>query len=424
MYAFMNKATQKFTGFCLVMGSYCLRVGAGTVVFIVIARMLGPAAFGHFAYWLALATLLAMPVNFGFNALVLRSFGAAPERALSLMAEIQLAKLMLACLPLMLVALGWLWLPVADAAMLSLLSLGQVCESFAEFYLLGFRRRPDYVEESKAASVSAALHMAIMGVTIWQWPDALHAAAGFACSRAIGMLFTRQRCVRCCGKIGVPAMATVRASLQAAWAYALELGLFTVHAQVDSLFINAALGPAALGIYQAGVKLVQGIARFAPVWAQALLPGLARQRGSAGFKREAGRVMLSFALAGAFSGVLLAMVGAVIVHMLFGDAFATLADLLPLFGAMLFLRIAETGTGVVLVASGLQHKKVWLVGLQLTGMLVAGWPVLVMAGLRGWQWLTIASLMALITMYWRVLSSVREAGVQIQAPFQTNKGHY
>lgn len=392
-----------FMNFSLVLGSYTLRVGSGTVVFILMARLLGPAAFGQFAYWLAWATLLAIPVNFGFNALVLRGFGAEPDRALTLMSEVLLAKLSLAGLPLLFVVLSPIWLTATDAAILALLCLAQVCDSFGEFYLLGFRIGPDYAKEGKAAGINAAVHMAVTGLVIWFWPDPLHAALGFACSRAVGLLLARAQCLACVGRLCRPACATLRRTLRAGWAFALELGLFTVSAQLDSLLISSILGPAALGIYQAGLKLVQALVRMAPVIAQAALPALAQEYGTPGFARKGRRVMLIFAVAGAGLAGLMASMGAALALRLFGNGFASLAPLMPLFGVILFLRIVETGMGLVLVAAGLQHRKVWLVGMQLAAMLLFGWPALQQAGVIGWQWVTIVSLGVLLLLYLRLM---------------------
>jgi O-antigen/teichoic acid export membrane protein len=386
--------------FALVFTGYVLRLSAGMVVFVVLARLLGPAPFGRFSYWLAIATILTIPVNYGFNAMVLRSFGAEPQRAPEIMAEVFAAKLLLAALVIVAALLGLLLVPSAERIIFVALLLAQVSESFSEYYTLGFRVKGHFSRETVTASLVSIWHIAVMTSTGFLFKSVDVAALAFAGSRLASVALTRARALQSFGTIPRASLGRAIATMKAGWAYAAELGLLTIYMQIDSLIINTILGSAAVGIYQAGMKLVLGGFRVAPVLAQVLLPELARSYTSKqNVRAQAFKTMSAFAGIG-ISGALVMAVGAhFITDVLFGKAFAPLAPLMPWFGLMLFAKFMETGVGLILVAHGLQNTKVWFVVVQLALVLAVGWMATQRFGLIGWQLTNIACIGLLIGLY-------------------------
>lgn len=389
-------------GFLLALTGHALRLGSGMLVFVVLARVLGPTDFGAFSYWLAIATLLTIPVNYGFGTMVLHRFGSEPEHAQRTMDEVLTARLTLGAVALAVGLCALPWLNAHAAALFGALLVAQTCEAFNELYTLGFRAKSQFREETITASLVSAWHIVVMlTVTLWLH-DAVAAAWAFAASRCSGMLLTRLRCHRYFGAVRPAPLRTTPGTLRRSWAYALELGLFTTYSQLDSLIINTFMGPAVLGLYQAGMKLNQGASRVAPVLAQILLPELSR-RAAAGtghdFTRYAARTLGVFAGIGACGAAVLMVNPTALANLLFGQKYTGLAPLLPLFGCMLFMQFVETGAGLTLVARGLQSKKVWLVAAQLVLLLSAGTMMLRQHGLAGWQLTNIASVAALVLAY-------------------------
>jgi O-antigen/teichoic acid export membrane protein len=389
-------------GFLLALTGHVLRLGSGMLVFVVLARTLGPSGFGEFSYWLAIATLLTIPVNYGFGTMVLHRFGSEPEQAQRTMNEVLTARLALGATVLVVGGCALPWLSPHAAVLFAALLVAQVGESFNELYTLGFRAKSQFREETITASLVSAWHIIVMlAVALWLH-DVVAAAVAFAASRLSGMLLTRRRCHRYFGIVRTAPLATTPGTLRRSWAYALELGLFTTYSQLDSLIINAFLGPTVLGLYQAGMKLNQGASRIAPVLAQILLPELSRRAVAdqgCGFARYAARALGVFAAIGACGAAVLMVNPAWFANLLFGQKYAGLAPLLPLFSCMLFMQFVETGAGLTLVARGLQGKKVWLVAAQLIVLLSAGAWALRAQGLPGWQLSNVASVAALVVGY-------------------------
>jgi O-antigen/teichoic acid export membrane protein len=392
-------------GFFFVLCGNTLRLGSGLLVTVLLARQLGPAGFGSFAYPLALATLAVVPLNFGLATVVLRRFGVAPKGRAEAMAEALSAKLLL-CFPLLVVCLFAAWfLPTAVAAVWAPLLLAQTAESFAELYQLGFRAADRYEAEAGTAAWVSMLHILLMAVAVWQLPTAVACAWFFFLSRLLGLMVTAWRAQRAYAKVRLAGLRDAFRVLREAKAYALEYGLNTVAAQLDSVLIEAHLGLRSLGLYQAGMKLVQGLSRLAPILALYLLPRVARgihARVSEGQPGAGPQVLLTLAVFGGFgaiAGTAIALAAVPLTRVLFGTGYSELAALLPWFGLLLALRFLETGAGVVLVAADLQSRKVWLVALQLALLLGLGSWALSRWGLIGWLAVAIGTTVILLLLY-------------------------
>lgn len=387
-----------FGGFVLVLIGNVLRLGAGLLVIVLLARRLGPEGFGVFAYGLALASLAIVLLNFGLSTAVLRRFGAEPERAIDALSEALTGKLLLLAPLFLLTAAGSFLLPPAYISVFLALFLAQVAESFSEVYQLAFRAASRFSDEARNASVTALLHITVMTGVVWIWPDPLLCALGFLVSRLMGLTLTARAAQR--GYKNIP-LSTCKAAwqcLREATAYAIEYAFSTANTQLDSVLIQSQLGVRSVGLYQAGMKLVQGVSRLAPILALYLLPRLTRHVKAGGV----GQALLTLSVFGGIglvAGGVLAVAAEPITHMLFGTKFVDLVQLLPLFGLLLALRFLETGAGLVLVAADLQSRKVWLVALQLIVLLGGGSWALQRWGLQGWLWTAIGSTVLLLVMY-------------------------
>ncbi|MBI3350328.1 MAG: oligosaccharide flippase family protein, partial [Burkholderiales bacterium] len=251
-------------GFLFVLMGNVLRLGAGLLVIVLLARRLGPEGFGVFAYGLAMASLAVVPLNFGLSTAVLRRFGAEPEHKLQALSEALTGKLLLLG-PLLLVALGLaFWLPAPQGWVFLALLLAQAAESFSEVHQLAFRAASRFRDEAHTASTTALMHVGVMAAVVWAWPDPLSCALAFMLSRALGLLMTATAARRAFMPLPLSPVLAAWQFLRASLAYAVEFALSTANTQLDSVLIQSQLGVRAVGLYQAGMKLVQGVSRLAP----------------------------------------------------------------------------------------------------------------------------------------------------------------
>lgn len=381
--------------------SFGLRLAAGMAVLILLARLLGRESFGEFAYCLALATLFAVPANFGLGTFVLREIGVDRQRYAATMGAALTTKLLICGLVLLAGGVMLVFLQPALRLPFALLLLAQLGDSFAEFFNLGFRPGSHYRAEARTAVVTSSVHLALMGAIISVTsPSATVAASLFCLSRVLGCAWIWLQTRKLEAPLRAAPLSTVPALVRNSRAYAFELFQFTAYAQLDSMFINFHLGIVEVGLYQAGMKLVEGGARLAPVLAQYALPALTqRLQSPAAAGGAVLRTVLVFGLMGGMGAALLALGADYIINSLYGAQYQALHGLLPVFGLMLFLRYLETAGGVAVVAAGLQHVKVWFVSLQLVLMLALGPWALHRWGLQGWQWIACLGLGFTIAIY-------------------------
>lgn len=392
------------SGFLAVLLGNFLRLGSGMLVFVLLARWLGPSGFGGFAYWLAVATVATVPVNYGLNTFALREFGARPDERAGVMAAVMAAKQLLSALVFLLsLAIGCLVLTREQWWLFGPLLVAQMAESFSEFYTLSFRAGSAYRAEATTASVVASAHLGLVLGATWVLGAPHVAATAFALSRVLGLMFTRWRAHQVFKPAGHANWGIAVSTLRRALAYALEFALSTSYAQLDVLVIEMVAGLRAVGLYQAGMKLVQGASRLAPIMALYVLPRLTRQITAGGAsgqeQRHAGLTLLMFCSVGAGFGGVLALGAKPIADHLFGAAYADLPALLPWFGLLLMLRFTETGMGLVLVAAGLQSRKTGLVALQFVIMLLGGAWAMRSGGLTGWLVCSVAATTLLLLSY-------------------------
>lgn len=378
------------------------------LVFILMARALGPDAFGTFSYCLAVATLLAVPANYGFGIMLLRDFGVDPERATECLGEALTAKLALSLLVFALSAAVTPFLGAGNLFVFALLLLAQVVDSFLEIYNLRFRIHSEYSKETVTASITSVIHIVVMLAVVYFTRSPVAAAAAFLASRLMGCYLTWWRSRHCTGPLSLGPISGAITTLRRGWPYGLEMILLTAYQQIDSVLIHAVLGSAAVGVYQAGMKLVHGACRLAPVLAQVLLPSLSSSFAAGSLSiRSAVKSLIGFAAFGGIGCAVLVIFRTEITHLLFGAHFQDLENLLPLFGLMLLFRFLETGTGLLLVAKGLQHKKTFIVGSHVVLMSGIGYWALKSFSLLGWQLVYVLSLALLVGAYFYLLLRAR-----------------
>lgn len=392
--------------------SQFLRLGAGLLVFVILARVLGPAQFGLFSVALALAIMATIVVNFGFTTYALREIGARPEHAQDVLADVFRAKLLLSLVALLFGLGVMVWQRQAPWPF-ACLFVAQLAESYTELYTVAFRVRNHAAQEAKTASWTSALHIVLMVLAGSIWPGGLlPCSAVFMLSRLMGMGLTRWRAHLSFAFPESADWARAVRAIRLAWSYALEIALNTAASQLDAVIINVVSGPTGLGVYQSGMKLVQGATRIAPIVAQVLLPTLAANRNDVkAFRKVAWKTLLAFGATGLALGAPLVAMPELLTFWLFGSAYEALPALLPVFGLILLLKFVETGAGLILVALGLQSSKVWLVAVQLLLLNVSGYLLLQHMGVAGWQWAVVLTTAVLLLLY---LALLRWQGMMVR----------
>lgn len=368
------------------------RLGAGLFTFAVLARLLGPESFGVLMLWLSVSALLSLITNYGLTPYVLREIGANPASAESIINEGLTGKLLLSAVVFSCAIIAAWGFGIEHKQVFLFLLVASVADTFSEFLNAGFRARDRFDAETRIATITAFSHAAIVAGAIFFYPTVEVAAFAYAISRLMILAITVPAVAR---NFAAPRLAGLGVSLvrlRKAINYAVDFGFQSLFGQIDSVVLNYFIGPVAVGLYQAGMRVFQGGSTAVQVLANVFLPRAAAKEQSANeFGRESKRIQMAFLSFGAFFGIALAVFAEFIVHAIFGSAYSDLVRLFPLFGLLFFVRFAAAAWGVVLTAAGEQRFRTvatiihWILIAVIAPVLVlrleiAGWLISLVIG--------------------------------------------
>lgn len=361
------------------------RFAAGLISFAVMARLLGPADFGVLMLWLSVAGLLSMVSNFGITPYLLREIGVHPNSAALVVNEVFTGKLILTgvVLSISLVICAFIG---SDVRLMFLLLLGgMVAETFTEFLNAGFRAGDRYGAETRMATISALIYCVVTVAMVWFWTNVISAAIAFFFTRLLVAGLTLHYLGRFLGRLKLSTIENGFVRLKQVRSYAVDFGFQSLFGQVDSLVINYFIGPTAVGIYQAGMKIYMGGSQAAQILANVFLPRAAgRSVDAERFSTEAFRLQFAFLFVGAVFGVVLSTFAELIVEIIYGKGFSDLALLLPWFGLLFFVRHAAAAWGILLTAVGSQAYRTKANAAHWVVIVVAAIVLIPVLGSRGW----------------------------------------
>ena len=362
-----------------------VRLVAGLLTFSLVARLLGPESFGVLMLWLSVSTLLSLVPNYGLTTYVLREIGAEPASAESIINEGLTGKLLLTALVFTGALVAAWGLRIEFKQVFLCLLLASVADSFSEFLNAGFRARSRFDVETRLATITALTHAAIVVGAVLVYPSVEVAALAYAVSRMVVLAITVPTVARHFATPKLAGLGPSIARLRLAFTYAADFGFQSLFGQIDSVVLNHYIGPVAVGLFQAGMRVFQGGSAVVQVLANVFLPRAAGKAKDAGeFGRESKRIQLAFLLFGALFGMTMAAFSGLIVQILFGTAYNALVRLFPLFGLLFFVRFAAAAWGVVLTAAGEQRYRT-IATIIHWGLIAVVAPFLVPAmGVAGW----------------------------------------
>jgi O-antigen/teichoic acid export membrane protein len=357
------------------------RLLVGLLLFLLLARLWGPAQFGLFSFVFSVCALAVLVVDFGFAVYLLREVAAQPAAAPRLIAEAFRAKLVLAALVVVLLALAtWIAGPQALPPPLVVpLFLTALVMSFADFFVAPLRALGRFDLEAGLVTLANALQFVLAGSVAWLGGSAVLVACAMVVSRCVYLALSWRATHRLLPdlRLATPVVTGPMHTLRRAWPYGVDGMLITVWNQLDVVAVRILFGTQAVGLYSAGQKIVLGVGALAPVVGNVMIPRLSRQATTRdpAFWRTALKTGALMASIGAVFGIPLMLFPEQLSHLMFGASYQGLAALLPLFGGVLLLRYVAASAGVVITAAGFQSRRVvvQLVGLGVVASLV---PVL------------------------------------------------
>jgi O-antigen/teichoic acid export membrane protein len=337
----------------LSMISTGVRLLSSLALFVVLAHVWGPATFGVFTYPYALAAILVRIVDYGFTLQIARDVGRSPERTHEIVGRAIGAKLVLLVPTLVVSGVVALNLPKGPSylVLLALLLLDALVGSFALFLNIPLRAHGRFDREASISTLANVLFFVATIGAAMVGAGPVVVAAIFVLARCAFLALALRGYVHVAG--GRPRVILDRASLvgtlSKGFPYAVHLFVGTLFLQVDTLVIQQIMGASAVGLYQGGMRLLFGALLVGDALHNVFFTSLARVAHD---PRQLGRLATQMtrhfvALGVVGFGVLLGG-GRLLVSMLFADQFASLGDLVPLFGLLVLVRYSGLAYGAVL----------------------------------------------------------------------------
>jgi len=169
--------------FGLMGTSTLVRMVFGFLTFLVMARLLGPEAFGLVMLWMSVATLACLVANFGLTPYLLREIGSNPETVRKTMSDVLTAKLLLSALVASCGIISLPWLHDDSRLIFPALLAALLADSMTEFLNVGFRSTNRFADETRLALVGTLCQFLLVVLPTWIWPSAAVAALAFTFSR-------------------------------------------------------------------------------------------------------------------------------------------------------------------------------------------------------------------------------------------------
>lgn len=393
-----------------------VRLLTGVVLFVLLARKLGPADFGQFAYWVTVTSLLSLLVDYGFTPKILREVGKDPASARKALGDALVTKFGFSvCLFVLLPIAAFIFkLESRDAVLMFSLMAAAIGFSFGDFICAPFRALDSYAEETKIVVFTSIIHFVLVyGAAVLDLGLETLAIV-FAVSRIIYACTSFIASFKVLGKPVWPRnkLACFINEARDGLYYALDMGMANLYLQIDTVLVNLYLGSHAVGVYQAGAKLVQGFYTLPQIASNLYLPRIARAESN---PPQFAKVLQDSSIQLFFSGFLgylvFAFGASFLQEIIFGHEYAELRELLPLFGLLVFTRYYLASLGFGISGLGFQQYR-FKVTVLMCLVLAALSPFIVpLFGLKGFIFLLVGvTLVLTVFYYYRLLVNGRPVG--------------
>lgn len=380
---------------------------SGIVVFVLMARLLGPHDFGLIAYSFTFATLLVLIVDYGFPQQILREIGSSPAKASQIVGEVLGAKILLSFLVLLIsiIYLSFFTPRQEFAFVFELLLLSCLVASFCELLNTVLRAIGQYKKETNIATIGSLIHFFLLLTVLLITQNVLIVGFAFFISRCIFLIVSWKAYNSSMGAITFNfEREQILKTLKVGFPYAADAGFTNFFQQIDTLIVKHFLGFSGVGLYQAATKWLQGGMQFAPVLANVYLPTLANNVSSKEKNFKYVKMLNIKMLAIGSSGWLFfTFFGANLSELVYGEQFQKITNIWPFVGFLMWVRYVAASSGVILTAYGKQNVRVYT---QVVSLLVFFCIVPNLIRLYNLEGMLIAMSVTFITIFLIYLSSL------------------
>ena len=344
--------------------SFAARLGSSFLLFVGIARIYGPEAFGQFTTANAVMALFLMLADLGLDTLLALEVARSQATAATVLSRYAAVKAAIAgAATIIMVAIG-LFQPFDQTTSLLMIILGAsvVFSAMMNFEFALLRGLEQLHHETQVTIVINVAALALLALVGFLQAPLTVVAAVYASTRVAGYLLARHRASKVLGvarmRLTFSGWAEVKGKTALFAAYLLFGYLFF---QIDTLLLAALKGSTDVGVYQAVFKVVAVALVIPDVGVAAMLPTLARLHHDApdqwlDLGGLMGRVLLLVGLP--ISLVMLVYPECVLGALYGAGTFPEATTIMRIFAGVVWIRFIAETSGLMLTTSGNQHLRV------------------------------------------------------------------
>lgn len=371
--------------------STLFRLFSGAVLFIALARYLGPELYGVLIYHFSITMMLALVVEYGHSTFIVKKIGESVSDVTLLMNQaiaIKFYLLIVYCfLCVILIFLDFIKPQFIDIFLL--MALSSVFLSFGDFSNLAFRGKQKFHKESKVVFWGTLIHFIIVVPCALIYKSIIMVGCGFFISRLLYLVISFMSYKNEFGCYCWPTKeelkpAIVKRNIVKCFPYAADNGLVNIRNYIDVLLVNLLLGSASVGLYQTGMNIVRSIENFSPILANVYLPKLASVKDNKlSFNIHALNLFYLMSISGFIGLTLFTVCSEKVVNILFGTKYIDIVSLFPMFGVFVLARFSAVTQGVIVTVYGFQKNRVYAGLFALFALIVTSVFFMRLHGLAG-----------------------------------------
>lgn len=335
--------------------------GLTAIALIVIARQIGPEAYGQYSATIALVGMATVLFSLGLDGWLLYQGGKDPQQL-----DVRFTSALFLKTVLGIVWLVGLWAiaPYLNQAsfpwiLIVLGSLSLWLEEIAKIIWAAFKT---CLRNDLTLILMIISQGSFLIITLWLASQHVQEPASYMGGRLLAaILGSVISSILVARRIGLRLrLETLLPTLRGTLPFAASIAFAMIYGRADLTIVAAKLGKAAAGVYAPAVTLTNALFLIPAAVYGVMLPFYSRSYANdqAWVRRTATRMIPGMAVAGIGLGIGLAWVADPLVSLLYGEAFQASGDVLAILGGVLALRFPSMALAAVLVAVGWQVPRV------------------------------------------------------------------
>lgn len=342
--------------------SVLIRVGSGFLVVILLARSLGPTSFGTIATILAVATIASLLTDFGFAQKTLRDIAIDRANGATIFNKSFNIKLILTVLCCGISAPFFYLVPPDARHPSAILFLAILIGSVGDLSMTAFRSIGRFEREAWITMWSSIAHVLIIGGTAYATRDIKILSYAYLFSRIIYSTAAVSQSYRILNaNFQLIEYRDALSEIKYASKWAIDSGLSFISMQIDTILVALLLGTFDAGLYQTVARFYQTSLSLIGVLVSVHVPKLSvlvADRSPVLAKAQRW-VMVEFTLVGSIIGLAFWLAGPIAVPIIFGEAYRSANAMWPGMAFAVFIRMAISGLGTVLVSKNMPAARAW-----------------------------------------------------------------